>query len=131
MTAVIAVTAWSEGPFLACVIGAWWSLSAWIECDHRHVRHLVLAAMLLGLAAQFRYAGLFLVPGYLYLTWRHGMRMERATGIMALVVALLPSAVWFYRNQSLAENWRGWSMPGSNALDGTSTGGGRRLSRSF
>jgi len=111
MTAVIAVTAWSEGPFLACVIGAWWSLSAWIECDHRQVRHLVLAAMLLGLAAQFRYAGLFLVPGYLYLTWRHGMRMERATGIMALVVALLPSAVWFYRNQSLAENWRGWSMP--------------------
>ena len=108
LTAVAAATAWSEGPFAACVIATWVLLDRWHRSRRPRLRWLFLASCLVGAAVMFRNAGLFLLAPMLYLGWRRPLWVDRFTATSAALLAAIPAFLWFARNAAVSEHWRGW-----------------------
>lgn len=104
-TALIGSMAWSEGPFLACVVGAWYAAYKW-QADPKQ-RYLIVGAVCIAAGMMLRYVGIFLIPAWLWLIWKRGTLRKRMFGTALTGLACLPLAIWTYRNSSLTEGWRG------------------------
>lgn len=108
-TATIGTTAWSEGLFFAAIMGSAWAMSKWLEGDTGKMRFLCIAAGCAAVAIQMRYAGVFLIPALIQITWLRGLRLQRIAGTCLHLMAGVPLLLWFIRNANVAANWRGGS----------------------
>ena len=123
-TATIGITAWSEGLFFAAVMGSAWAISKWLQGTPGRMRFLWIAAGCAAVAIQMRYAGVFLIPALIWITWLRGLRLQRIAGTCLHLLAGVPLLLWFIRNTNVAANWRGgsttspewWRSPGELGL---------------
>lgn len=106
-TATIGITAWSEGLFFGALMGSAWAMSKWLGGSAGRMRFLWIAAGCAAVAIQMRYAGLFLIPALIWITWLRGLRLQRIAGTCLHLLALAPLGLWFLRNSNVAMNWRG------------------------
>jgi hypothetical protein len=109
-TAMIAVHAWSEGPFAALLVLCLWAAHRFGSATRPQMRYLAVALISAGLATMFRYAGIFLLPPIVMLAWRSELRLYRITAALGALIASTPLALWFWRNAQVGVSWRG-AMP--------------------
>jgi hypothetical protein len=107
LTATIGITAWSEGLFFAMMMGSAWAMYRWVSDSSTQMRHLWVAALFAMAAMQLRYAGLFLIPAMIWITWQRGLRLQKWAGTCLHLLSGVPLLLWFIRNSNLASNWRG------------------------
>jgi hypothetical protein len=95
---------WSEGLFFFLGMSGYILLAYYLENNRRWL--LFIASALVGLAILTRYAGLaFLPPVLLLILFRRGYSLRhklRESGT-ALLIAILPIAIWMLRNMFIAD----------------------------
>jgi 4-amino-4-deoxy-L-arabinose transferase-like glycosyltransferase len=95
---------WSEGLFFFLGMSGYILLAYYLENNRRWL--LFIASALVGLAILTRYAGLaFLPPVLLLILFRRGysLRHKLPELGMALLIAILPVAIWMLRNMLIAD----------------------------
>ena len=82
-------------------------MSRWLQETTGSMRFVLIAAGSAAVAMQMRYAGLFLIPALIWITWRRGLRLQKIAGTCLYLLAAVPLGLWFARNSTLTQTWRG------------------------